>query len=380
MPPQTRKTPDLDALARAVRVSILLIAGALAGCQGSGQIKGEAQAKAARPGARAVDVQFNPSWLHTQPGQNAAYNDIWDRMRDGFQLQDAISTNPRIERQRLWFLSNQSFLEQSSARGSLYMHYVVERLEERNMPLELALLPVIESAYNPFALSRSNAAGLWQFIPATGQHFNLRQTNFYDGRRDITASTNAALTYLERLHEELDIPVLYVSHSPDEVARLADHLVLLENGKVRASGPIGETLARVDLPLALDDDAGVVIEGTVSDHDPAYGLLTLVLPGSALQMRVAHAPLAPGKRLRFKVQARDVSLNLRDDAQSSILNRLPVRVLELVDTDTAAHVLVRLDAGGNPLLARITRYSRDQLQLRPGQLLWAQIKSVAVLA
>ncbi|WP_132781246.1 molybdenum ABC transporter ATP-binding protein [Pseudomonas aeruginosa] len=89
---------------------------------------------------------------------------------------------------------------------------------------------------------------------------------------------------------------------------------------------------------------------------------------------------APGKRLRFKVQARDVSLNLRDDAQSSILNRLPVRVLELVDTDTAAHVLVRLDAGGNPLLARITRYSRDQLQLRPGQLLWAQIKSVAVLA
>ncbi|HBP2724337.1 TPA: TOBE domain-containing protein, partial [Pseudomonas aeruginosa] len=105
-----------------------------------------------------------------------------------------------------------------------------------------------------------------------------------------------------------------------------------------------------------------------------------VLPGSALQMRVAHAPLAPGKRLRFKVQARDVSLNLRDDAQSSILNRLPVRVLELVDTDTAAHVLVRLDAGGNPLLARITRYSRDQLQLRPGQLLWAQIKSVAVLA
>lgn len=97
------------------------------------------------------------------------------------------------------------------------------------------------------------------------------------------------LPYLEHLHEELDIPVLYVSHSPDEVARLADHLVLLENGKVRASGPIGETLARVDLPLALDDDAGVVIEGTVSDHDPAYGLLTLVLPGSALQMRVAHA-------------------------------------------------------------------------------------------
>ncbi|MCB2627810.1 hypothetical protein KQ753_15780, partial [Listeria monocytogenes] len=77
----------------------------------------------------------------------------------------------------------------------------------------------------------------------------------------------------------------------------------LENGKVRASGPIGAPLARVALPLALDDDAGVVLAGTVSDHDPADGLLTLVLPGSARQRRVAHAPLAPGKRLRFKVQA-----------------------------------------------------------------------------
>ncbi|MGC3136694.1 molybdenum ABC transporter ATP-binding protein, partial [Pseudomonas aeruginosa] len=76
---------------------------------------------------------------------------------------------------------------------------------------------------------------------------------------------------------------------------------LLDHGKVRASGPIGETLARDDLPLARDDDAGVVIEGTVCDHDPAYGLLTQVLPGSALQMRVAHAPLAPGMRQRFKV-------------------------------------------------------------------------------
>ena len=184
------------------------------------------------------------------------------------------------------------------------------------------------------------------------------------------------LPYLERLHEELDIPVLYVSHSPDEAR---DHLVLLENGKVRASGPIGETLARVDLPLALDDDAG---GDRRHGQRPRPGLRPAD-PGPARQ-RAANArrprPAGPGKRLRFKVQARDVSLNLRDDAQSSILNRLPVRVLELVDTDTAAHVLVRLDAGGNPLLARITRYSRDQLQLRPGQLLWAQIKSVAVLA
>ncbi|WP_339427610.1 MULTISPECIES: molybdenum ABC transporter ATP-binding protein [unclassified Pseudomonas] len=188
------------------------------------------------------------------------------------------------------------------------------------------------------------------------------------------------LPYLERLHDELDIPVLYVSHAQDEVARLADHIVLLSDGKALASGPIGETLARLDLPLARGDDAGVVINGTVSAYDEHYQLLTLQLPDSALHMRVAHAPLAVGKALRIKVQARDVSLSLQAEEHSSILNRLPVTVTQEIPADNSAHVLVRLDAGGTPLLARITRFSRDQLQLHPGQTLWAQIKAVAVLA
>lgn len=191
MPPKTRKTSDLDALARAIRVSIVLIAAGLAGCQSTQQTASNGPVRTA---SRAVDVQFNPAWTGTQ-------NDIWERMRGGFQLQDQIDTNPRIERQRLWFMSNQSVLEGASERGAPYMHYIVERLEERDMPLELALLPVIESSYNPMAVSRAQAVGLWQFIPSTGTHFNLRQTNFYDGRRDITASTNAALTYLTRLHD-----------------------------------------------------------------------------------------------------------------------------------------------------------------------------------
>ncbi|MGU9811195.1 molybdenum ABC transporter ATP-binding protein [Pseudomonas sp. LF052] len=188
------------------------------------------------------------------------------------------------------------------------------------------------------------------------------------------------LPYLERLHDELDIPVLYVSHAQDEVARLADHIVLLSDGQVLASGPIGETLARLDLPMALGDDAGVVINGSVSAYDAHYQLLTLQLPDSALSMRVAHAPLALGKQLRIKVQARDVSLSLQAQEPSSILNRLPVTVTGEISADNNAHVLVRLDAGGTPLLARITRFSRDQLQLYPGQALWAQIKAVAVLA
>ncbi|MDF0731641.1 molybdenum ABC transporter ATP-binding protein [Pseudomonas entomophila] len=188
------------------------------------------------------------------------------------------------------------------------------------------------------------------------------------------------LPYLERLHDELDIPLLYVSHAQDEVARLADHLVLLEQGLAMASGPIGETLARLDLPLAQSEDAGVVIACTVAGHDPHYELLDLRLPGeSGPPLRIAHPPQAIGSSLRVKVQARDVSLTLAQDNASSILNRLPVTVRECRPADNPAHVLVSLDATGNALLARITRYSADQLGLHPGQTLWAQIKSVALL-
>jgi molybdate transport system ATP-binding protein len=188
------------------------------------------------------------------------------------------------------------------------------------------------------------------------------------------------LPYLQRLHDELDIPVLYVSHAQDEVARLADHLVLLSDGKALASGPIGETLARLDLPMAMGDDAGVIIEGQVSAYDAQYQLLSLQLPATEMNIRVTHEPMTVGQALRCKVHARDISLALHNDASSSILNRLPVTVVSEQAADNAAHVLIRLDAGGTPLLARITRYSRDHLDIHPGQQLWAQIKAVAVLA
>ena len=195
-----------------------------------------------------------------------------------------------------------------------------------------------------------------------------------------SARKNDILPYLERLHRELAIPVVYVSHAQDEVARLADHLVLLDNGRVQASGPITATLARLDLPLAQQQDASVVIDGRVIQHDGHYQLLDLALPGSALQLRIAHAPLPTESRLRVAIQARDVSLSLQDEHQSSILNRLPVIVKALVSAANTAHVLVSLDADGTPLLARITHYSAEQLGIAPGLQVWAQIKSVAVLA
>lgn len=190
-----RKSIKSDALTRLAQAIAVAVSATLAGCSSTGQVPqtDAAHTLSARP-------KQKPIWLSEKPTPEVP-QDVWERMRQGFQLQDGLGVNPRIEQQRLWFASNPSYLESAGERGSLYMHYIVERLEERNMPLELALLPVIESSYNPLAYSPANAVGLWQFIPSTGRYFNLRQTRFYDGRRDITASTTAALDYLTKLHD-----------------------------------------------------------------------------------------------------------------------------------------------------------------------------------
>ncbi len=186
------------------------------------------------------------------------------------------------------------------------------------------------------------------------------------------------LPYLERLHEDLDIPVIYVSHAPDEVARLADHLVLLEDGQVRASGPLKELLLRTDLPFASDDDAEAVIDGQASAYDARYGLVELCLPGSEARLRLPHAALQAQQRVRVKIKARDVSLSLQRAEGSSLLNLLPVTVDSWQVLD--AQVLLTLRLGEQRLLARITRYSFDQLGIHAGQAIWAQIKSVSLLA
>ncbi len=197
MSSRSRRTSHSVALTRLAQISALALAATLVGCQSTGQLDESESVRAHNYQAR---FKHKPSPLLVKPAEQAP-QDVWERMRQGFALQDNIDVNPRIEQQRLWFASNPSYIESAGERGSLYLHYIVERLEERDMPLELALLPAIESAYNPMAYSRAHAAGMWQFIPSTGRHFKLRQTNFYDGRRDITASTNAALDYLGRLHD-----------------------------------------------------------------------------------------------------------------------------------------------------------------------------------
>jgi membrane-bound lytic murein transglycosylase D len=196
MPLSPRKTLNLKALAQGAQALVVVFCATLAGCQTTG--KGPEDS--GRDTDLTVGLEREPIWLTASLAPSEP-EDIWQRVRDGYQMQDEIGINPRIEQQRLWFVSNPAFIEKSGERSSPYIHYIVERLAERNMPMELALLPMIESAYNPFAYSHANAVGLWQFIPSTGRHFNLRQTNWYDGRRDVTASTNAAMDYLSRLHE-----------------------------------------------------------------------------------------------------------------------------------------------------------------------------------
>ncbi|UUQ64105.1 transglycosylase SLT domain-containing protein [Pseudomonas fuscovaginae UPB0736] len=192
-----RKTINSGTLTRLAQAVAVAVSATLAGCQGLHHPSDNGTETASNLNVR---IKQKPIWVGEKTNPTPP-QDVWERMRQGFKLQDGLGVNPRIEQQRLWFASNPSFLENASERGTLYIHYIVERLEERNMPLELALLPVIESAYNPMAYSRADAVGLWQFIPSTGRNFNLRQDRFYDGRRDITASTIAALNYLTRLHD-----------------------------------------------------------------------------------------------------------------------------------------------------------------------------------
>ncbi|MFO1402805.1 MAG: LysM peptidoglycan-binding domain-containing protein [Steroidobacteraceae bacterium] len=135
-----------------------------------------------------------------QPAVNPIAGDLFDRMRRGFALADV--DQPAIDRELNWYANNPDYLERTFGRSELYLHYIVTELEKRGMPLELALLPVVESAFEPYAYSRARAAGLWQFIPGTGKLYGLKQDWWYDGRRDVVESTRAALDYLQAMHDD----------------------------------------------------------------------------------------------------------------------------------------------------------------------------------
>jgi molybdate transport system ATP-binding protein len=184
------------------------------------------------------------------------------------------------------------------------------------------------------------------------------------------------LGLLETLHAKLAAPLIYVSHAIDEVARFADYVVLLDAGRVVAQGPLQSTVTRLDLPPALIEAAGAVVEGVVTGQSDADHLAELTVDGGVLLLPQSRARV--GDRLRCRIGARDVVLAQERQSNTSALNQLACRVIAVGDADHPSQCLVQLDAGGTVLLARITRRSWRALDLSPGREVWAQVKAVAL--
>ncbi len=181
------------------------VTGQVAG-QVTGQVTGQAAASPVVPDQNASNLpSMADSGLNPNPNQNldptdSATHSLWGRLRAGFGM--THSDNPRIAAQMDWFARHPDYLARTVQRSKRYLYHIVNEVQKRGMPTEIALLPMIESAYNPMAYSTSHAAGIWQFLPSTAKHFGLRETGNYDGRLDVLAATDAALNYLSRLHQQ----------------------------------------------------------------------------------------------------------------------------------------------------------------------------------
>ncbi len=184
------------------------------------------------------------------------------------------------------------------------------------------------------------------------------------------------LPYIERLRDEMRLPIVYVSHALDEVVRLADTLVVLEGGRVLASGPLIPVVSRPELrPIVGAFDFGAVLEAAVVVHDDRYGLTVLETPGGHL--RVPRLEASPGRRVRVRIRARDAALALDPPLRSSVVNVLSGRIVA-VEPGADAGATARVDLGGAELLAGITRLSADRLRLTPGLPVYVMIKAVAL--
>ena len=279
-----------------------------------------------------------------------AITDIWQRIRHGFQLLDEDETNPRIDQQRLWFASRTGSLETIAKRSSPYIHYIVEALDKRNMPLELALLPVIESAYNPLAYSPSQAAGLWQFIPSTGRNFKLRQTRWYDGRQDITASTEAALDYLTYLNQMFG----------------GDWLLTLAAYNA-GEGTVSRAIKRNN-GLGLPADYwNLQLPKQTQDYVPKLlGLAQLVASPHAYALKLPDVPDAPyfaRVPLEHQLELKHIAALAKVPAEQ--IRELNPAFKEGITLDGPRHVLVPAEQAGR-LKRKLAELSPDELmQVQP---------------
>lgn len=190
------------------------------------------------------------------------------------------------------------------------------------------------------------------------------------------------LPFLDRLHQELSIPIVYVSHALEEVARLAHHVVLLDGGRVVGEGSLADVMARLDLPTARGEGAGVVLDAVVAEHDTTWQLTRLAIgpklgPDFSVWARDSGLPL--GRAVRVRLLARDVSLARAPQTGTSIGNQLRGVVEVIAEDEHPSLALVRVRVGDSPVVARLTRRSAHALELQPGMPVWAQVKTVALM-
>ena len=188
---------------------------------------------------------------------------------------------------------------------------------------------------------------------------------------------NEILPYLDSLHNQLDIPILYVTHSQDETSRLADHLMLIENGKIIGNGPVNEMLTRFDMPMARSNEAISIFDAKVINRDPEFSLMYLEFSGGKFIVPDDGMPIE--SLVRIRVAARDVSLTKKKQTDTSILNIFPA-VVEEIAPESKAQIIVRLSMGRVILLSCLTRKSASTLGLEIGLSIFVQVKSVAILS
>jgi molybdate transport system ATP-binding protein len=184
--------------------------------------------------------------------------------------------------------------------------------------------------------------------------------------------------WLSKLRDELKMPMLYVTHSADEVARLADHLVVLDKGQVKAQGPVSAVLVQVVNPVVVGEDAGALIAGRIGQVNTHWHLSRIDFEGGCVWMRDTGLPV--GKAVRIRILARDVSLATTEPQNTSIQNQLRGNIQSITPDAHPSQVMVVLKCGAEEVLARVTKRAVDELALQVGQSVWAQVKSVALVA
>jgi molybdate transport system ATP-binding protein len=184
--------------------------------------------------------------------------------------------------------------------------------------------------------------------------------------------------WLARLRDDLKIPMLYVTHASEEVVRLADHLVVLDKGRVKAQGPVSAVLTQIVNPVMVGEDAGALLTGCIGAVDSKWHLSRVDFQGGSVWMR--DAGLHIGKAVRLRILARDVSLATSEPQNTSIQNQLRCSIQSITPDAHPSQVMVVLKCGAEEVLARVTRRAVDELALQVGMPVWAQVKSVALVA